>query len=116
MRNLFIRILYYLVWMLVYAGWVFHRSINPAILNYSVGYFSFLIIAAVPFLLPFVVRTYVRYVGWRGFKYSAAIIFLVFFIIYFVGSQWYYLGQKHLFDPFLQKLLHIYLADKTDSG
>jgi len=102
MRTSIPYIVYYVVYAFIYSGWLFHKSINPAIYNYSVGYASFLIVMGLFFFLPPIVAFCINKVGRKGFWFSLFPALAIVFVLYAVGMQYYYYTQKHLFDPFLQ--------------
>ena len=112
----FLLFLYYITYSFIFAGWLFHHSLNPSILRYSTKYFIFLVILFCFFLLPLLIRLYIKRVGTKGFWYSLipSVIFLC--LLYFVFALRYYYTQKHLFDPFLQvplKTTGDYSTEKT---
>lgn len=107
---------FYLVYSLIYAGWLPHRSISPVILRYSASYFSFLLVMATVFFLPVVVRLYARRVGWKGLKYSILVVSIFSLIIYVISGVWYYYTEEHLFDPFLQNPVSKFEDRTPDRG
>lgn len=104
-RTAKIYLVYYIIYALVYAGWLFHRSINPEIFIYSKSYFLFLSIMTMPFFLPLVIAFYRKHIGLKGAGYAFIIAALVLFVIYFISAQIYYYTQCHHFDPFLQNAI-----------
>ncbi|MBN1871981.1 MAG: hypothetical protein JW800_05350 [Candidatus Omnitrophica bacterium] len=108
-RRLFLvfTVAYYVFYSFLYSGWLFHKSGNPVLFQYSKGCVLFLLVMLLPFFIPLIIRSYVRRVGWKGF-FLAMILFIVFIsMLYWMSSLFYYRrmfaeNKYHLFDPYLQ--------------
>ena len=98
-------IAYYVVYSLIYSGWLLHKSIKPVVFNYSLTYFFFLVAMALFFLLPGVISFYVQRLGRKGLGYSLVGMFGLLFTLHMFAAIHYYYTQRHLFDPFLQNSL-----------
>ena len=94
--------IYCMAYALIYAGWISHRSFNPVVFSYSARYFIFLVIAAIPFFLPFVIWFFAGKIGWKKISYSLMPLAAFLFVLYLVSALIYYNTQEHPFDPFLQ--------------
>jgi len=95
-------LIYYTVYAFVYAGWLLHSSLSPAVFCYSATYFIFLIAMLFPFFLPVIIMLSVSRIGRKKFFFSIIPSLALASILYFLFSAHYYYTQKHLFDPFLQ--------------
>lgn len=99
-------LIYWILALFLYAGFLFHRSPSPSIFIYSSKYFLFLVVAlAFLCLLPALLRLYVKKVGWRGLFFSLVPLCALLFLAYFISSFAYYHSRSqriHPFDPYLQ--------------
>lgn len=95
-------LLFYLVYGLVYTGWLFHRSTAPVWGGYSSTYLAFLVVAALPFALPPIVWRAAATLGRRHFLFASAALGAGLALAYIVAAQVYYHSRLHPFDPFLQ--------------
>jgi len=97
-----ITVLYYVLYAFIYSGWLFHRSGDGTGFIYARSYIVFLVVAAVPFLLPTVVAWFAR----RGLLRKILIGLIptlgLLAILYLAAAARYYWRQEHLFDPFVQ--------------
>jgi lysophospholipase L1-like esterase len=96
-----LEIVFYIVYLFIYAGFFFYKSGTPQIGPYSTRYFVFLIVLAVPLLLPTVVRQLVKKIGKKNFLF-ALIPSIVLFIILYVSVALIHYSRYHPFDPYLQ--------------
>ncbi len=101
-RRIILLMLYYFVYGFIYTGWLFHRSIDTFLLNYSLPHTIFLLFMLSFFFLPQMVIWYKKKVGKKGFVFTLIPVTVTFIVTYIIGSFYYYYNQKHLFDPFLQ--------------
>ncbi|MFC2172305.1 GDSL-type esterase/lipase family protein [Acidobacteriota bacterium] len=95
-------IIYFLVYGFVYAGWLFHRSQDPVVHNYSGRYLGFLAVMLLFFFLPWPVSRIIRTRGMKKLLFIALPVCVTFVVIYGVASLRYYHTVVHHFDPFLQ--------------
>ena len=90
--------LYYLLCLVVYIGWLFHRSVMPWILGYSKQHFGFLITMLILFMLPLLFA--------RPLTPSLRTMFkkgmLLLTLLYLLFAAYYYYTRTYKFDPFLQ--------------
>ena len=90
--------LYYLLYLVVYIGWLFHGSATPWILGYSKQHFGFLLIMLIPFMLPIL---FVRPITPSLMMIFKQGMFLVSLLYLFLAAYYYY-TRTYKFDPFLQ--------------
>ncbi len=90
--------IYYLIYLVVYIGWLFHASETPWILGYSRQHFGFLLIMLIPFVLPVIFVRAISASIIRVFKQGLLLISL----LYLFSSAYYYYTRTYKFDPFLQ--------------
>jgi lysophospholipase L1-like esterase len=95
-------LIYYLVFLFIFVGALFHLSDTPQVLRYSYKYAVFLILLATGFFVPPFILFLSRKHGSRIVVFACIPAIVLLVIIYFVSSQWYYYTQEHRFDPFLQ--------------
>ncbi|MDA2916236.1 hypothetical protein MYX64_05260 [Nitrospinae bacterium AH_259_B05_G02_I21] len=89
---------FYIVYAIIYAGWLVYGPQIPPVFEYSQPYSFFLIVMASGFFLPLILLLYARYVGWKGLGFSL----LPLGVVYVAFAMYYYYTQHHSFDPFLQ--------------
>ncbi|MDV2503516.1 MAG: SGNH/GDSL hydrolase family protein [bacterium] len=89
---------FYIVYAIIYAGWLVYGPHIPPVFEYSQAYSFFLIVMASGFFLPLILLLYARYVGWKGLGFSL----LPLGVVYVAFAMYYYYTQHHSFDPFLQ--------------
>jgi hypothetical protein len=87
-------LVYYLLYSVIYMGFLLHRSISPVIFQYLPRYIALLVVLAI----PFVVALYIKSIGWKGLIYSLLPVFALLVITYLGCSTHYSLKQEHLFD------------------
>jgi len=100
--NAYSIVIYYLIFSFFYIGFLFHNSTNPVVYTYSLSYSVFLIILALGFFLPLIVRLLIKRIGAKNLIFSLIPLFILLVIVYFVSSLNYYYSQTHFFDPYLQ--------------
>jgi lysophospholipase L1-like esterase len=101
--KLSLRLAYYPAYSLLYAGWLFHRSSEPAVFRYSLRYVAFLTVMASLFFVPSILRFLVRRAGPRPFAFAVISPLVLGCAAYPAFALYYYNTQQHLFDPFLQQ-------------
>lgn len=101
-KRKFLALIYYMVYGIIYFGWLFQRSVDPVFFNYSVTYLIFLAVMLIPFLFLFLLSIYERKVGRKGAVYTGIIAGGFLGALFFLGSIFYYHTRVHRFDPFLQ--------------
>jgi lysophospholipase L1-like esterase len=83
----------------LWAGFLLHESRNGVgPLPWSVGYLAFLVVVALPLILPLLVRRLVARYGWKPVAVGAVTLVLTYGAV----REHYYYTQQHRFDPFLQ--------------
>lgn len=96
---------YCAAYLLIYAGFLFHRSGKPAVFQYSFEYLLFLIGLITPFFLPKIIRRIFKSIGPRRLLFIMIIDAMTLLVLYSVASAVYYNTRKlqqHRFDPYLQ--------------
>lgn len=97
-----IELVYYLVYLIVFAGFLFHRSANPSIGPYSIEHTAFLAILALGFFVPWAIRLLSRKFGSKQTTLALALAGFAALILYVLGGAFYYNTRSHPFDPYLQ--------------
>jgi hypothetical protein len=95
---------YYVAYLLVYVGFLFHRSEEPVFLLYSGRHLAALCVLTLPFGLPRLLRRLRRRRGLtlKRAASAGAPALAGIFVFYLGAMQVYYYRQMHLFDPFVQ--------------
>lgn len=96
-----LEIVFYIVYLFIYAGFFFYKSGTPQIGPYSTRYFVFLIVLAIPFLLPLVIKYLIKKSGKKNFL-LALIPSIILVIILYVSVSLIHYSRFHPFDPYLQ--------------
>ena len=99
---IFVEALFYLVYLFIFTGFLFHKSSNPTIGPYSIEHILLLVILAFGFVLPRALRYFVQKYGARKIGIEFLKGFVIFIIIYAFISAVYYNTRFHPFDPYLQ--------------
>lgn len=94
-------LIYYGVYACIYVGWLFHRSVDPVIFQYSAKYVPFLVLMTFPFFMPPVVLRYKNRFGNRAFLVLAPLLG-VSIVSYLIVSLFWAHSQLRVFDPFVQ--------------
>jgi hypothetical protein len=99
-----VKLAFYLVYLPIYAGFLLHRSHDPAVLFYSRRYLVLLLLLALPLgLPPFLKYLRVRRgLARRQILLALAPALTLLALLYLAAMQVYYYRQEHRFDPFLQ--------------
>jgi lysophospholipase L1-like esterase len=95
-------VLFYVGYAGIYAGWLFHRSLDPVLFGYSLAYLAFLVVMATPFLVPVLARAMRKRLDPRAYRFTVITVLGFCVLVYVVAAQFYYQTQRHRFDPFLQ--------------
>jgi len=95
--------LFYLVYGFVYVGFLFHSSQSPVILWYSKPYAVALVVGAVPFLFPTILRRIASRIGIRNLVLAFASFGVVLAGSWFMAHLYYDYTREHPFDPYLQR-------------
>ncbi len=111
-------IAYYSLYGFLYLGFLLHRSAEPLLLWYSGSYLVGLVITAVPFLVPTVLRSIAQKIGWRRLAFAAVPATGLLVLIY-VGVHLHFdFTREYPFDPYLQlptlDLTEQYPRDRPD--
>ncbi len=95
-------LLYVGAYAAVYAGWIWYQpeTVVPAPLNR--GYYLFLALMAIPFVIPLLPAMARRFVFVKRMMFMLVPIAGVLAMLYAVCAVHYYYSQVHPFDPFLQ--------------
>lgn len=97
-----IELVFYFVYLIIFAGFLFHRSANPSIGPYSIEHTALLAILALGFLLPYGTRLFSKKFGSKQTAFILALASVASVTLYVLGSAYYYNTRFHPFDPYLQ--------------
>lgn len=103
-RGYVLRWLFVLLYLPVYAGFWFHRSVRPVLLGYSLDHLLLLAFLGLVFLLPWGVASIKRRLGPRQSSLLFLVLGISLLVIYSLTSLIYYnwIRCKPPFDPYLQ--------------
>ena len=101
-RNRILLYVYYFSYAILYAWLLTHHSTTPWLFHYSGLYTVFLLFALGPFLLPPALHILLSRWSWRDLIFALLPTLVLLTVVYVISSFYYYQGQVHPFDPFLQ--------------
>lgn len=95
---------YYLLFLPLVAGFFFHTSAQPQILQYNYPYFFVLLILSIGLLgiIPYLAFRYIKKLGRRKFTFAVIPTIGLLILAYFFFHYRYYWLKQHPFDPYLQ--------------
>ena len=99
-----ILILYYILALILFAGFATHASETPEIYIYSKVYLGILVVLGIILLglIPWWMNRFIDKNGSKSFIMALIPSLITIGVIYLGGHYYYYAQQEHLFDPFLQ--------------
>lgn len=98
------RFSYFAVSVFIMVGYLWHKSDDAVVFQYSLRYLFFLIgLFLVLFLfIPFLLKKVINKVGIKNLLFASIPSFFILLLVYFFFHYKYYWEQIHPFDPFLQ--------------
>ena len=98
-----VRLVLIALYLLTFAGFLFHRSADPVLFGYSVSYLAFLAALAVAFLVPPLLLRRMRRLKRRDRLWLLVTMGIVLSVIYAgLQTHYYYTKRNRRFDPYLQ--------------
>jgi len=99
-----ILVIYYILALILFAGFATHSSETPEIYIYSKKYLAILVVLGIILLglIPWWMNRFLEKNGTRNFIMALMPSLITIGLIYVGGHYYYYSQQEHLFDPFLQ--------------
>lgn len=93
---------FYLLFTVVYAGFIFQAPVSPQVGFSEFKHHLFLAVLSVLFLAPPILQYFTRQYGAKALAFSAAPALIIGVVLYTALAARYYYTQRHPFDPFLQ--------------
>jgi lysophospholipase L1-like esterase len=100
--NSILRLLFYMVYGVIYAGLLFHRSDQPLIYWYSGRYAAVLSLALLPFLLPTAFAALRKLYGAKTIVFGIIPAATLLLLVYIVAHMYFDYTREYRFDPYLQ--------------
>jgi len=97
-----LRLLFYVVYGVIYAGLLFHRSDQPLIYWYSGRYIAVLLLALLPFLLPTAFAALRKLYGTKTLMFGMIPAATLLLLVYIFAHIYFDYTREYRFDPYLQ--------------